>query len=123
MKKPKTNRKKIENELDKVCSILAVKRDMGCVRCGSQKGLAAHHCFGRVNKSVRWDLDNLVTLCYPCHRYFAHGNPLGFATWLEGRIGRSKYEQLTLKAKSVCKRTEFDLLFLLSERKKMLTLA
>jgi hypothetical protein len=121
MKRPKTNRKKIEAELDKVCSQLTIQRDKACVRCGSVKALAAHHCFGRRHMSVRWDLDNLVSLCWPCHKNFAHGDPLGFATWLCDKIGMGAYEKLTIKARSICKRTEFDLLYLLSERKKELT--
>ena len=121
-RKPKSNREKIEAELDRVCSQLTIKRD-GCCQvgtCGSTQALAAHHCFGRRNMSVRYDLDNLVTLCWPHHRNFAHGNPLGFANWFRDRVGDSFYIALSLRAGFICKRTEFDLLCLLDERKKQL---
>ena len=121
MKRPKkSNRKKIEAELDRVCSQLTLHRDKMCKRCGSTRILAAHHCFGRRHMSVRWDLDNLICLCWPCHRNFAHGDPLGFATWFEQLVGGTQYAKLSLKAHMVAKRTEFDLAYILSERKKQL---
>ena len=119
-RKPKSDRKKLEAELDKVCSMLVIHRDGLCQKCGSSKALAAHHAFGRRHMSVRWDLDNLVALCWPCHKHFAHGDPLGFATWYCEKIGMGTYEKLTMRARAICKRTEFDLAYLLSERKSAL---
>lgn len=45
-----------------------------CKRCGNylgvhSRGLHCAHCFSRGKKSVRWDSDNAVALCYGCHRY------------------------------------------------------
>lgn len=116
----KSERKKIEDALDKVCSELTIKRDGCCQVCGSMSKLAAHHCYGRRHMSVRWDPDNLITLCWPHHKHFAHGDPVGFATWLSDKIGEPAYQKLKVKARSIVKRSLFDLHFLLSERKKQL---
>lgn len=43
-----------------------------CVRCGTKKGgkrsLAAHHIVGWAgNPALRFDLENVISLCVPCH--------------------------------------------------------
>lgn len=50
------------------------KRDKRhCVKCGSNKRITAHHLssFTRFPE-FRFDIDNGVTLCVPCHRLFHH---------------------------------------------------
>ena len=45
----------------------AVKRDRQCMCCRSRENLSAHHI---IFKSLSGDdsLDNLITLCFECHR-------------------------------------------------------
>ena len=47
-----------------------MKRDSFiCVNCGSKEKLQAHHKIRWVeNESLRFDIDNGITLCYLCHR-------------------------------------------------------
>jgi 5-methylcytosine-specific restriction endonuclease McrA len=52
-------------------------RDTWCMHCGREDTLQAMHIVGRRNKAVRWSLDNAVTGCAACHRYFTE-NPLAF---------------------------------------------
>lgn len=45
-----------------------VERDKICVKCGSEKGLQAHHISHWADDPVnRIDVDNGVTLCISCH--------------------------------------------------------
>ena len=39
-----------------------------CNQCGRASELEAHHVDPVANGGQRWEVDNLVTLCNPCHR-------------------------------------------------------
>lgn len=60
------------NPLDALVSkIVRLRAENICQRCGKYrefKSLQACHCFGRANKKVRYDLDNLLALDYYCHQ-------------------------------------------------------
>lgn len=82
----------------------AVKRRAGykCEYCGSTIKPNAHHIFSRSNRTVRWDLDNGITLC-PKHHVFnmkfsAHKTPLAFAEWIKNKRGQDWYDKLKSKA-------------------------
>lgn len=50
----------------------AVERAGGCERCGhpyTWMKLQCCHFHGRVKRSVRWDEDNAIGLCFGCHQY------------------------------------------------------
>ena len=40
-----------------------------CRRCGINNYLTPAHIISRRHMNIRWDLDNLLTLCFDCHRY------------------------------------------------------
>ena len=46
-----------------------LERDKKCIVCGSEKNLQAHHIksFAQ-HPSLRFDLDNGITMCIDCHR-------------------------------------------------------
>ncbi len=50
----------------------ALKRDnYTCQICGDKNHLVVHHINdASYHRDQRYDLDNLVTLCYDCHRQF-----------------------------------------------------
>ena len=92
--------KKRLNKLWKEVRQLCIDRDSGCIICGAKKGdtyinkkgktvkicLHAHHLIPREIPELKYDLDNLVTLC-PTHHKFSvemspHRNPLVFVNWL-----------------------------------------
>lgn len=76
MRKKKTNRQKMYEKLDKIVSEI-VRMKGRCILCGKQfdpKKLNAHHWIVTRGHSTkyRWDLRNLVALCYPCHIHKIH---------------------------------------------------
>lgn len=73
-----------------------------CERCGKQflpptNGLHCSHFHGRRKKSVRWDPENAVALCFGCHAHFT-GHPLEHVEWFSNRLGVKKFNALTLRA-------------------------
>ena len=60
-----------------------------CERCGKFNGwkrLQTSHFIGRAKRSVRWDEDNAVGLCFGCHQYFT-SHPLEHTEWFKKRLG------------------------------------
>lgn len=105
----KTSRKKLEDQLDKAWSEYIHRRDRVCQKCGGSSLLSAHHAFGRVHRATRWDVMNGLLLCYPHHRYFAHGDPCGFREWFKDHIGHEHYDRLAEAHTSIVKHTIDDL--------------
>jgi hypothetical protein len=75
-----------------------------CERCGKfygpkNAGLHCAHIYSRRIKKTRHDPDNAVALCYACHRFWAHSEPLEFALWVRNKLGKRKYEALMVRAK------------------------
>ena len=77
-------------------------RDQWCMSCGRTESLQAMHIVGRRNKAVRWSLDNAVTGCAGCHRYYTE-NPLAFHDWLRTLLGDGHLEILREKAREIMK--------------------
>jgi DNA-directed RNA polymerase subunit RPC12/RpoP len=75
-----------------------------CERCGKwygpkNAGLHCAHIFSRAIKKTRHDPLNAVALCFACHRFWAHSNPIEFAEWVRVRLGTRKYNALMVRAK------------------------
>lgn len=56
-----------------VSDLVREQADYQCQRCGKQGRngewrMDAAHIFGRRYQSVRYDLDNILCLCFTCHR-------------------------------------------------------
>ena len=77
-------------------------RDGGCLYCGSTETNECAHIYGRRNKSVRWSLDNAVTLCHYHHRMFTE-SPYEFIAWLESVYGAGPLEILREKSQAILK--------------------
>jgi len=73
-RKKKTKRQILTEKLDKLVSQIVRKRDGKCLLCGSTENLQVHHYIVTKGSSTkyRWDLRNLITLCYPCHIHKVH---------------------------------------------------
>ena len=79
MLKAKTTQKKakakvksisqLRKEADKLASEVVRLRDKRCLMCGATENLQAHHFIVTKGSSTkhRWNLHNLLTLCYSCH--------------------------------------------------------
>jgi len=80
--------KKEINILDRIWSFAVKERDNFTCRytnC-SNKNVDSHHIIKRQFRTLRWDLDNGLTLC-KSHHYFsnnaAHVDELGFMEWMK----------------------------------------
>ena len=113
-KKPKKIK---ENKIDALFSLYIRNRDKVCLKCGKKDNLQCAHIFSRVNRSVRWFDDNCVTLCYACHMFWAHKNPVEFTEFVKQFLGETRYQNLRTLAKSIKKWTEQEKQELLEELK------
>lgn len=83
-------------ECDKIIRERIFERDgHKCVRCGSDKCLTPSHVYPKGTfGALRWEEDNLKTLCLPCHRWW-HMNPVDAAHWWRTNWPE-RYERLFL---------------------------
>ncbi len=73
-------------------------RDGMCMRCHKESGLQCSHFWGRGFSATRYDPENCITLCYPCH----YGNSKGWEYEKQGEyrefminwLGKDKYNDL-----------------------------
>ena len=73
--KPKTKSiKQLRTEADRLASEVVRLRDRRCLMCGATENLQVHHFIVTKGCSTkhRWDLHNLLTLCYSCHIHKVH---------------------------------------------------
>ena len=68
--------------------------------------------------SVRWELDNMIALCWACHRYWAHHKYEDCRDFLIERIGQKKFDALKIKAANPAKFLTSDLEIIYEELKK-----
>ena len=89
------------------------KRSIGyCQKCGKKNvKLEAHHLITKAHGNyAKFEEDNIVALCYYCHRIFFHGN----STWDEERdfieklIGLDRYWEMKRKSSETVKYTAED---------------
>lgn len=74
-------------ECDKYSRELCFERDgHKCVRCGKDKGIQWAHVISRRHLSTRWDLDNCLTLCAGCHKFWWHDNPREAVEWFAAKF-------------------------------------
>jgi hypothetical protein len=126
MIKKKTKKKSITNtKLDKLWAVATKKRAGGrCEKCGSVTTLNSHHIFGRVCKSVRWNMSNCCVLCSKCHyfstEFSAHQTPLLFSDWIRAKRGEEWFDELATLANTPKKWTKEDKEEMLNEFKQCL---
>ena len=71
-------------------------RDKVCQYCLQKGASEVHHHFGRRFWHTRFDEDNVVGVCFTCHRIF-HENPYAQVEWWKKRLGW-RYELLMVRA-------------------------
>ena len=103
-KKIKNNKKILEKEIENLWKALCLIRDdFKCQYCGSTFDLQVHHIISRVKKSVKYDLENGITLCKRCHTKISV-NPnsrIEFLIWYIKKFGIEKLEDLEKKGREV----------------------
>lgn len=86
--------------------VVRKKANHVCESCGiSGVTMDCAHIYGRRAKSVRWSLDNAVSLCRGCHRKFTE-NPIDFTHWLNEYLGEGHMELLNEKRNHLMKTTK-----------------
>jgi len=104
----KSKRKCLVGRLDNVFSRFIRQRDERCVTCGSRDNLQCGHLFSRQSYSTRWDPDNAFAQCSSCnlkHEYDSY--PL--TNWFLGMFGKTAYDRLHAKYKSLRKFSNTEL--------------
>lgn len=88
--------------LDKLASQIVRLRAKGhCQRCGRFKEfgkLQAAHCWGRRKKSVRYDLDNMLGICFTCHQLIDTEDPEAKKELFIRYLGKQGYDNLNKRA-------------------------
>jgi len=69
---------------DDLFSRMVRDRDGMCMACGANVGLQCAHIWSRRYRSLRWRLENAITLCRGCHMGFTH-HPAEFGAWCDDR--------------------------------------
>jgi hypothetical protein len=72
-----------------------------CQRCGKYKDfkeLQTAHCWGRRKKSVRWDEDNALALCFYCHKIIDGEDPDAKKELFTKYLGEVGYKKLGQRA-------------------------
>ena len=85
-----------------------------CEYCGLyNKRLECSHFHGRRKRSVRYDLENAVALCFSCHQYLG-SNPYQHTEFFKKQLGDERFQQLNIRAEITVKldkdKIEADLL-------------
>ena len=89
-------------------------RDSGrCQRCLTKyeegsSGLHCSHFHGRSKKSVRFDPDNCMALCFGCHQHFT-AFPIEHMEFMLKRLGKKRFDELSVRAYDA-KRPDYKLL-------------
>ena len=102
------------DKLDAAFSDLVRERaDWTCECCSKHfperkgAGLHASHYWGRKNQATRFCGINTFAHCFGCHQKLG-SKPHEFREWVFNELGEKLYDELTLKANSVCKRTKAE---------------
>lgn len=70
-----------------------------CPRCQQERFLQTSHIYpvGKYPRS-RFDPDNAVALCGPCHLFWWHKHPIEAAEWIRERLG-AMHETLNIRVR------------------------
>lgn len=84
---------------------IRLNKDHICEHCGNgSRKMECAHIYSRRHKSIRWDVQNALCLCFTCHLHFT-GNPLDFTAWLEDYLGQGALDILREKRNQIMKAT------------------
>jgi hypothetical protein len=95
-------------------------RDHVCQKTGRAGNLQVAHFWTRGNLRVRWDLDNACLLNAGVHKFWAHVHRKQFEVFWQQRLGKEKFGALEIRARYAAPVSEFALVCINEELKKML---
>ena len=89
---------------------LKAKVGYRCERCKKQyqkgdRAIQLSHFHGRRKESTRFEENNCSILCFSCHNRF-HEQPLEHTEWMKKRLGRKRFDLLTLQANTPKKKDD-----------------
>ena len=90
----RSDRQKMIDKIDKVCGDITRLIDRVCQKCGAPgPGLHSSHVKSKGKYSnLRFDLLNLIALCYKCHLHWWHKEPTESGKWFKKKFPeRLKY--------------------------------
>jgi hypothetical protein len=100
-------KKRLTQINDDLWSLIVRTRDNYiCEFCHTKtKHTEAHHIIGKDNKSVRWDIQNGISLCYYHHRFWIHGGKMTDEKRIEfyESILGDEYDELKIRARRIVK--------------------
>lgn len=95
----------VADENDKILRALALMRDEHCVVCGGTDHLQVSHIWCKQKyPHMRWLLENVEIRCAGDHFYkkgSPHGDPAGFARWLEEHLPEKRKKLLYRESQNV----------------------
>ena len=82
---------------------IRIRDNWTCQRCfityePPTQALHCSHWWGRGNKSVRFNPDNAIALCYGCHRYLG-SNPTEHNQFFLKKLGIETYDRINMLAR------------------------
>lgn len=103
----KLSKKWTSKKADVTFSKFIIHRDKKCVRCGSKNHLTCSHFWSRTHSATRYDPDNCIALCFPCHLFkWEHEKQGAYMDFMKNKLGEEKYVLLMQKASSIVKRSD-----------------
>ena len=105
MKNPKKKLQKVWklSTADSKFSAFIRNRDKECLRCSSKFYLQCSHFWSRNHFNTRFDPDNCITICYPCHygsnKGWEYDQAGEYRDFMIKRLGIKKFKQLENKHK------------------------
>ena len=101
----KINKRKLAKKMDVLISKIVRYRATCAVPGCESPSLQCAHIYSRRNLHLRFDLLNLLPLCYRHHIHWAHKEPVEFTQWLyKGFPDRMAY----LEVEKIKTETSFD---------------
>lgn len=85
-----------EREADHLFSLFIRNRDKRCTACGRRLPIAELQCSHHLRRGLHWvryDPDNAVAHCAPCHVRFTHAPELHHE-WIVAHVGKKTYARL-----------------------------
>ena len=103
----KISRKGLKRKADRIFSAW-IRSEGACEWCGIRNDtLQCCHIFSRKYLVTRWEMDNAICMCAGCH-FKSHAQPLEFAEFVKGYLGKKRYNALRRKAKTSIKKVDLN---------------
>src|SRR3990167_10052144 len=103
IKKSKSPRKKLIDELDKIFRECLLLRDKVCQYSGKADNRQVSHYISRENLHLRWNWDNCCIINGGIHIFTFHKRHHLYRSFLIRRIGLEKVEWLEMQDRIYCK--------------------